>query len=75
MGMETLHKAASAAGFAMAPPEDDPPVAHDDVGVVRGSQLPVIASWHRPSTARDVLAAAAGWIRGHLPLTGGRAPA
>jgi hypothetical protein len=76
MGMETLNKAASAAGFAMAPPEDEPPATHDDVRVVRGgSQLPMLAPWHRPSTARDVLTAAAGWIRGHLPLTGGRAPA
>jgi hypothetical protein len=78
MGMETLHKAALAAGFVMVPPEDEPFVAgagYEQADETKDN-LPAISSPRRASAARDAMIAAAGWIKDHLPVaSGGRAPA
>lgn len=82
MGIETLQKAALAAGFVMATLDDDPPVeefypeaAESDLQPATGQWLVSLANVPRRPSPRDTLATAAAWIRHHLPLTGGRAPA
>ena len=83
MGIETLQKAALAAGFVMAAPDDDPPAdemfADGDEDVwqpAKGQWLvPSISAPPRRAGPRDAMVSAAAWIRDHLPLMGGRAPA
>jgi len=85
MGIETLQKAAAAAGYAMATPDDDPPtmVATPETPPRRemprstGQWLvPVASEPVGKAPARDGMSAAAAWIRNHLPaMGGGRAPA
>lgn len=83
MGIETLQKAALAAGFVMATPDDDPPVeglysdaAENDWRPATGQWLvPMEGEPARRTGPRDSLATAAAWIRDRLSLTGGRAPA
>lgn len=79
MGIEELHRAAEAAGYAMA--TQDEPTA-EPVKVVSSdvpaTALPVV--WSKPApivTAKawDMVTSAGGWVRGHLPGFGGRAPA
>lgn len=81
MSIELLQKAADAAGYAMAAPDDDAfetPVmrldpsrsAHRAVAL----RAPVQHNWSTRSA--DTLAHASAWIKGHLPsLLGGRATA
>ncbi len=83
MGIETLQKAALAAGFVMATPDDEPlqDVTHADAA--EEAWQPASGRWLVPlanvpprrASARDAVASAAAWIRDHLPMTGGRAPA
>ncbi|MFM9849920.1 MAG: hypothetical protein ACKVP3_22540 [Hyphomicrobiaceae bacterium] len=83
MGIETLQKAALAAGFAMATPDDNPPAAdiapspvHEPFRQTGQWLVPVAGTPQHHSTARDSLATALAWVRNHLPMTGGgRAPA
>jgi len=83
MGIETLQKAALAAGFAMATPDDNPPVeeiapslVHEPFRQTGQWLVPAAGSASRHPTTRDSLAAAFAWVRSHLPMTGsGRAPA
>jgi hypothetical protein len=80
MGIETLQKAAAAAGFAMATPDDDPPIASSPepaADVVHRTGQWLVPVQHPTSrfAARESVAAAAAWIRNHLPMMGGRAPA
>lgn len=78
MSMERLNRAAMAAGFAMAAPDDDEMDAAEAAPRTEeapGRQVAVYV----PPTARaatDMLAAASGWVRGLLPASmGGRATA
>ena len=81
MGIETLQKAALAAGFVMATPDDDPPgeeifaAADEEVWQPASGQWLLASGPSRRSVARDTMASAAAWIRDHLPQMGGRAPA
>jgi hypothetical protein len=81
MGIETLQKAALAAGFVMATLDDDtveefhPETAESEFQPATGQWLVSLANVPRRPSPRDTLATAAAWIRHHLPLTGGRAPA
>lgn len=82
MGIETLQKAALAAGFAMATPDDSPPIEETTSGPLHepfrqtGQWLVPAAAPRHPSNARDSLATALAWVRNHLPMAGGgRAPA
>lgn len=82
MGIESLHKAALAAGFAMATPDDDPPVETrhpapdpDEFVQPAGQWRPLFGSMHMRGGTRDAILGAVGWIRDHLPAVGGRAPA
>ncbi len=79
MGIEQLNKAVELAGYAMATDDDAsvdsvPPeqiaAAHPLVmsGFVQNVPQPNSWGW-------DYLTAATGWVRGHLPSIGGRAPA
>jgi hypothetical protein len=82
MGIETLQKAALAAGFVMATPDDDPPVepmfdeSDEDMGRRAQGQwlVPLAHAPARRTSPRDQMASAMAWIRHHLPLMG-RAPA
>jgi len=81
MGIETLQKAALAAGFVMATPDDDPPAelmfdeADDISQPAQGQWLVALPrTTARRASARDQMASAMTWIRDHLPLMG-RAPA
>lgn len=82
MGIETLQKAALAAGFVMATPDDDPPVEPMFDEADEGNSYSAQGQWlvalpHTPAkraSARDQMASAMSWIRDHLPLMG-RAPA
>jgi hypothetical protein len=83
MGIETLQKAALAAGFAMATPDDNPPLedvapppAHEPFRRTGQWLVPVAGHAAHHQSTRDSIAAAFTWVRNHLPMTGsGRAPA
>ena len=77
MGIESLNKAVEAAGYAMATPDDEPmadvPRAEPQLA---GRALVLMAPKSaEASKTVDALQSAAGWLRGHLPAFGGRAPA
>lgn len=82
MGIETLQKAALAAGFVMAAPDDAPP-AEELFADAGEAWQPGTGQWlvpaHGPAprrpAMRDAMTSAAAWLREHLPLMGGRAPA
>lgn len=83
MGIETLQKAALAAGFVMATPDDDPPgdelyadSTENDWQLATGRSLvPLSEVPSRRAGARESLATAAAWIKDRLSMNGGRAPA
>jgi hypothetical protein len=78
MGIESLQKAALAAGFAMATPDDDPPMqTHAAVADVQWARWrpAFLGTAPGPGGARDAIVAAVGWMKDHLPAAGGRAPA
>ena len=83
MGIETLQKAALAAGFVMATPDDEPSRDATYADAAEEAWQPAAGRWLVPlanvpprrASARDAVASAAAWIRDHLPMTGGRAPA
>ena len=81
MGIETLNKAAAAAGFAMAAPDED---TLSDARTYQPSQLSAskaVAIVQRPSSdvsphvVRAAVTSAANWVKGVVPNFGGRAPA
>lgn len=79
MSIENLYRAANAAGFAMAAPDDDvlvdprtSPVRAEDAGRAVVALTPGDAE---RSPLRETLTEASGWVRGLLPTLGGRAPA
>jgi hypothetical protein len=81
MSIESLLKAADAAGYAMAAPDDDPFETPARRAEVQHSTQRVVVI-HAPSQPTRVghptesLTVAAEWIKGHLPsMFGGRAPA
>jgi hypothetical protein len=80
MTIDRLEQAASAAGFAMAAPDDwideaaTAPKAKEAVGRGLIVQLAPTAIVSRP--ASEALTTATNWFRGHLPAAhGGRATA
>jgi hypothetical protein len=84
MGIETLQKAALAAGFVMATPDDEPlrDVTYADAAEEAWQPptgqwlVPLAHAQPRRASARDAMATAAAWVRDHLPtMMGGRAPA
>ena len=78
MSIERLNKAATAAGFAMATPDDDATVdvrapEPTDEPASRALVLTSSAS-QRPSSAQSQ-SRLSDWVRGYLPGMGWRAPA
>lgn len=78
MSIEQLNKAASAAGFAMATPDDE--LALEAKGDERREPSPTRALVAPPSSAArtpspETVTAVTTWIRGHLPAFGWRQPA
>lgn len=81
MSIEALQKAADAAGYAMAAPDDDAfetPIRPAEVlhSAHRTVALRAPSQTTRPGRPTETLTVAADWIKGHLPsMFGGRAPA
>ena len=80
MSMERLNRAAMAAGFAMAAPDDDEdvvPEAEARVEQAPGRQVAVrVPQARRGRAVPDMLAVASTWVRSILPASmGGRATA
>lgn len=77
MSMETLQKAAHAAGYAMAAPDDEINDEPTNRAVLSRPQNQAVSIRSAPSsTAADTIALATTWIRGYLPsMFGGRATA
>lgn len=79
MSIEDLYRAANAAGFAMAAPDDEA-VVDAPTSPRRGEELARAVVAPAPvdaerSALRETLTEASGWVRGLLPTLGGRAPA
>ena len=78
MSIEHLNKAAPAAGFAMATPDDDVPAA---TPTVEPAEAPASRAVVLAGTARDQASKAesisrmTGWFKAYLPGMGWRAPA
>lgn len=78
MSIERLNKAATAAGFAMATPDDDvavevraPESAHEPA-----SRAVVVSSGpERQGTTAEAMTSLTGWFKGYLPGMGWRAHA
>jgi len=79
MSIDVLNKAAKAAGYAMAAPDEDTLVETkwtDPIGEAAGRGIVPAgkATEKRPGSIDSVLAFA-GWMRSMIPSFGGRAPA
>lgn len=79
MGIETLYKAAGAAGFAMATADDEPveltmPVSASRALVPYVAQPPSLVPPPK-AFSEDVISSAGDWLRGYLPALGRRATA
>jgi len=77
MGIERLNKAATAAGFAMATPDDDIEAAAPIPVETSSSRAVVVAE---PVGARppspETVSTIKGWLKGYMPgFGGGRQPA
>lgn len=84
MSIERLHRAALAAGFAMAGPDDEPDFERDPVArradVPASTNLPAVVTAPRRAELRNIellapLFAFGTRLRGRLPYIGGGAPA
>lgn len=81
MGIDGLNKAARAAGFAMAAPDEDylqePTTRHRrkgaDVGMAPASTA--VSTVVVSAAPKSQLASLAAWMRNLVPSFGGRAPA
>ena len=77
MSIERLNKAASAAGFAMATPDEDAPLETSaEREDVRTPALTVTIA--RPSPrlmSPETVTTVTTWVKGYLPGFGGRQPA
>jgi hypothetical protein len=78
MNIDVLQKAADAAGYAMAAPDDDVQEAAGGMPAsanrAPSTALTVVTETRR--AGGDAFTIAAGWIKGYLPTyLGGRAPA
>jgi hypothetical protein len=76
MNIERLNKAASAAGFAMATPDDDAAVVEapaDEVSSEARALVPAKLAGHR--LTGDALTALSTWAKGVWPTWGWRLPA
>ena len=78
MSIERLNKAATAAGYAMATPDDELPVEVRTAARVETpvSRSVVLAS-NTPQEAStgESITRMAGWLKSYLPAMGWRAPA
>jgi len=76
MSIELLNKAASAAGYAMATPDDDAIVeAHDEAKALVPSRAVVVAEPLPHLGASDAVAGLTTWVKGYWAGFGWRQPA
>lgn len=78
MSIEQLNKAASAAGFAMATPDDDlaPEAKTSERSEAASTRALVAAPLTISRTpSPETVTAVTTWIKGHLPAFGWRMPA
>ena len=77
MSIERLNKAATAAGFAMATPDDDVADATETVHSMQDapSRAVVVAEPPQRPLASGTDISVAAWLKGFWPSFGGRQPA
>lgn len=77
MSIESLNKAATAAGFAMATPEDDTvaEALESDKTELAESRALVLANTQAYASGSDSLTRVTEWVKSHFPSVGWRAPA
>lgn len=81
MGMDSLNKAAMAAGYAMAAPDEDTLIEPREMrrqaqlGTALAIVTPQIQAAGPSQSMRAAVASAANWVKGVVPTFGGRAPA
>lgn len=75
MSIERLNKAASAAGFAMATPDDDAVTETAPEAEAPPSRAVAIVEQAPRPSAVETLHGLTGWLKGHLPAIGWRQPA
>ena len=74
MSIERLNKAATAAGYAMATPEDDAVRSEEHIETAP-SRAVVVADPALRKAAEAGENTLANWLKGYLPSLGGRQPA
>lgn len=77
MSIERLNKAASAAGFAMATPDDEhaPETTPERDEATAQSRAVVVADRPTGLLSADAASSISNWLKGYLPGFGGRQPA
>lgn len=78
MSIERLNKAASAAGFAMATPDDETPTVDHTAEKVEAPISRAVVVANTPphlASASESIHRVTNWFKDHLPGMGGRAPA
>lgn len=75
MGIETLHRAADAAGYAMAAPDDEIVSTAEQIRKMEALAHVAAKSEQHKNAAIEAVSVATNWLRVRLPLAGGRAPA
>lgn len=74
MSIDRLQKAASAAGFAMATPDDEPEAeAQPEISVARA--VVVVTPVDQRTPSQDTVRGITTWLKSFLPGTGWRQPA
>ena len=77
MSIERLNKAASAAGFAMATPDDEgaPEATADQEATSTPSRAIAVADRPAGLLSAEAASSVSNWLKGYLPGFGGRQPA
>ncbi|MDX2157837.1 MAG: hypothetical protein SFW09_15165 [Hyphomicrobiaceae bacterium] len=76
MSIDSLNKAATAAGFAMATPDDDMLDAASSAKVAEPEHRSVaLVPVARPVPGDQAMSTLTGWVKSYLPAFGWRAPA
>jgi len=76
MSIERLNKAATAAGYAMATPDDEAPATTTDTEAsIEQSRALVVAEEAPRLLSADAATSITNWVKGHLSGFGWRQPA
>jgi hypothetical protein len=75
MSIERLNRAAAAAGFAMATPDDDAAADVTEAATEKSESRAVVLTGPVRAAGHDGLLSLGHWFKAHLPVWGWRAPA